>query len=294
MSGRAHSSARQRTAAGFTVVELVVTMTISVIVVAFSALFISTPVQGFIDQSRRGQLVDQANAALDRVARDIRRALPNSVRTRLSGGIAAVELLGTVDGARYREQPPGGPARVLDFAAADGSFNVIGRFDRISKPFSSTTHFLSIYNVGVPGADAYELTNVITPAGTQIDIAADSFGSEDRVSLSPPVRFSYGSPSRRIFLVDGVVTYLCDPTTGLLRRYSGYDIALNQSARDSHAELMAAGASVAVLADLVSSCRFDYAPGTAERAGLVTLELDLSDQGETVTLLTQVHVDNAP
>ncbi len=83
----------------------------------------------------------------------------------LRRGVAALEMLSTVDGARYRAQPPGTAAQILDFAAADGSLNVLGPFTQVTKPFSSTSHYLAVYNVGVPGADAYELANVITPAG---------------------------------------------------------------------------------------------------------------------------------
>ena len=48
------------------------------------------------------------------------------------------------------------------------------------------------------------------------------------------------------------------------------------------------------MANQVSSCSYGYTAGTAERAGLVTLEIVVSAQGETVSLLSQVHVDNAP
>jgi MSHA biogenesis protein MshO len=281
-------------ARGFTIIELVVTMTISVIVVAFAALFISGPVQGFTDQSRRLRLVDAADSALQRMSRDVRRALPNSVRTAASGGAAALELLGTIDGARYREQPPGVADQILDFTTADGAFNVIGPFTQIVKPFSSTGYYLAIYNVGVPGADAYALSDVITPAGTQIDIASDTPAGEDRVTLSPPFRFAYGSPTRRVYLVDGPVSYICDPLAGTLRRFTGYAVAQNHADRDTAAELLGAGASEALMADRVTSCTFSYAPGTAERAGMLTLSLGIGEQGETISLLAQVHVDNVP
>ena len=45
-------------AAGFTLIELIVTMTITVIVVSFLAYFISAPIRGFNDQVRRAELVD--------------------------------------------------------------------------------------------------------------------------------------------------------------------------------------------------------------------------------------------
>jgi MSHA biogenesis protein MshO len=279
---------------GFTLIELVVTLVISTIVIGFVALFISGPVQGFADQSRRVRLVDAADAALDRIGRDIRRSLPNSVRTTTAGAVTALEILSTVDGARYRAQPPGIAEQILDFAVADDSFNVLGGFTQIAKPFSSPSYFLAVYNVGVPGASAYEGANVITPAGTTITIAADGATGEDRVLLASPFRFAYASPTQRVFLVDGPVTYLCDTLLGTLTRYQGYGIETDQSAVDTHGELLAAGATASLMANQVSSCSFAYTAGTAERAGLVTLQIVVSAQGETVSLLSQVHVDNVP
>lgn len=282
-------------ARGFTLIELVVVIVLSAIVISFMAMFISGPVQGYTDQVRRAALVDVTDNSLRRMARDIRRALPNSIRVTTAGAVVAIEMINTVDGVRYRERPPpANPARILDFSAADDSFNTIGEFTAISKPFSSTQHYLSIYNVGVPGADAYELANVITPPGTQIDIAADALGGEDSVNLSPAFRFAYGSPQQRIFLVDGPVSYLCDPLSGTLTRYAGYSIAASQSQRDSAGELLGAGASSAVVANQVSACNMAYAPGTSQRAGLVSLQLAASDSGETISLLHQVHVNNVP
>ncbi len=283
-----------RTQQGFTLVELVVTLVISTIVVAFVSMFISGPVQGFTDQARRVRLVDAVDAALERIGRDVRRSLPNSVRTTSSGGVVALEMLSTVDGARYRAQPPGGDPQILSFASPDASWNVLGPFTQIAKPFSSSSHYLAIYNVGVPGADAYALANVITPAGTTIGISADGATGEDRVTLDAPFRFAYPSPTQRIFLVDGPVTYLCDTVAGTLLRYHGYAIQASQSAVDTHAELLARGATASLMANQVRSCAFTYAPGTAERAGLVSLQIAVSAQGESVSLLSQIHVANVP
>ena len=280
---------------GFTLVELVITIVLSTIVVSFMAMFISGPVASYTDQSRRAELVDLAENSLRRVARDIRRALPNSVRLNLSGSIVALELLSTVDGARYRDRPPpGSPSKRLQFSAPDDAFNSIGIFRNIARPFSSNEHFLSIYNVGVPGANAYDLTDVITPPGTQIDIDADAIPGEDNVRISPPFKFAYASPGQRMFLVDGPVTYLCDNAAGTLTRYSDYAIASDQTDRNSDSELLAAGADATLIANKVNTCSMAYAPGTAQRAGLVSVALAVTDSGETVSLLHQVHVDNVP
>ena len=58
------------------------------------AVFISRPMQGIIDTTRRAGLADAADTALRRMSRDIHRALPNSVRVTQSGSswyIAQVE-----------------------------------------------------------------------------------------------------------------------------------------------------------------------------------------------------------
>ena len=280
---------------GFTLIELVVVIVLSTIVVSFMAMFIVVPVQGYVDQVRRVELVDVAENSLSRIARDIHRALPNSIRITSSGSVVALEMINTVDGVRYREQPPpDDDTKQLNFSAADDAFNSVGVFTGVSKPFSSSSHYLSVYNVGVPGANAYELVNVITPPGTQINIDTDAIAGEDNVTLSPAFQFAYGSPSRRIFLVDGPLSYLCDLSAGTLTRYWGYSITGSQSNRDSAAELVAAGASDTLVADHVSACSLAYAPGTSQRASLVTLQIAVTDTAETISLLHQVHVNNAP
>lgn len=284
----------RRSQRGFTLVELVVTITLTTIVISFMAMFVAGPVRSYNDQTRRAELVDVAENSLRRIARDIRAALPNSVRVASTGGAVALEMLNTIDGVRYRDRPPGNPTKRLRFSGPDNAFNSVGQFNGITRPFSSATHYLSIYNVGVPGANAYELANVITPPGTRIDIDADSIADEDNVRMTPAYQFAFASPGQRVYLVDQPVSYICDPATGTLARYTGYSITANHADRDSGGELLGAGASATLVADNIASCSVTYTPGTAQRSGLVTLAMSVSDSGETVSLLHQVHVDNVP
>jgi MSHA biogenesis protein MshO len=114
------------------------------------------------------------------------------------------------------------------------------------------------------------------------------------VTLSPAFRFAYGSPGQRIFLLDGPVTYLCDPLAGTLVRYAGYSIAGSQAARDSDSELLSAGASRATISNEIETCSMAYAPGTSQRAGLVSMQLAVAESGEVVSLQHQIHVSNVP
>jgi MSHA biogenesis protein MshO len=278
---------------GFTLIELVITIALSAVVVSFMAMFMVAPMTAYSAGLRRADLVDAADSALRFMARDVRAAVPNSVRTGGSGSIRALELLASVDGARYRDGGPlTDPSRELDFSAADGAFATTVPFGYISLPFSSTSHYLVIYNVGVPGADAYSMANVITPAGTQISITAGSTANENLVTLSPAFRFAWGSPGKRLYLVSGPVSYLCDTGAGTLTRYTGYALSATQPV--TAAALLAAGATPARVAADVGSCQFTYTPGTAARSGLATMALQLSRSGEQVQLLHQVQLVNSP
>lgn len=260
---------------GFTLIELIVVIVIAGILTALGGALIVRPVTGYVDLARRTRLVDQAEMALRRMQRDIRQALPNSVR--IDSSKQSLELLHTVDGGRYRSQDdPALPGDdVLDFGIADSSFDVLG--DLRSAP--SAGQELVIYNISTSGAigNAYW--------GTPDNLATvDATSSVNHVVLNPAYAFAHSSPYQRFFLLDGPVTYSCEG--GVLNRYSGYAKTVSQS--------VSPGGSVAVVTRGVTSCRFEYNPGAGQRAGLVTLAIGLSEAGETINLLHQIHVVNAP
>jgi MSHA biogenesis protein MshO len=278
---------------GFTLIEMVVTIAVGAVVVAFMAMFIVMPMNAYTAQTRRAGLVDASDSALRFMARDIRSALPNSVRVAASGTVTALELLATADGARYQDNGPlSNPALALDFTTADAAFATTVPFTQLTLPFSSSAYYLSIYNVGVPGANAYQMTNVITPAGTTITVSAGGAPNQNLVTLNPPFQFAYGSPEKRVYLVSGPVSYLCDTSAGTLTRYSGYTISSTQPT--SAAALSGAGAASALVAANVASCSFTYSAGTAQRNALATLSLQIAQSGESVQLLNEVQVVNAP
>jgi len=285
------SHASQR---GFTLIELVITIVVGSIVVAFMAMFIVIPMNAYSAQTRRAQLVDDADSALRFMGRDIRSSLPNSVRVTSSGSVWAIEFLATLDGARYVD---GGPltnaALALDFTQNDGAFSTSVPFTQLSLPWSSSSAYLSIYNVGVPGANAYEMANVITPPGTAITVSAGSTANQNLVTLSPSFQFAYGSPGKRVYLVSGPVSYLCDTGAGTLTRYSGYNISSAQPA--SAGTLTTNGATASLVAgDVGSLCQFTYSAGTAQRNALITLTLQLTQSSESVQLLYEVQLVNSP
>lgn len=293
MRGTATRIKARRGMRGFTLIELVITIAVGSVVVAFMGMFIVMPMNAYTAQTRRASLVDASDSALRFMSRDVRSALPNSVRVTSSGTVTALELLATADGARYQDNGPvANPALALDFTAADGAFATTVPFTQLSLPFSSSAYYLSIYNIGVPGANAYQMTNVITPAGTTITVSAGATPNQNLVTLNPAFQFAFGSPQKRVYLVSGPVSYLCDTAAATLTRYSGYTISSAQPTNAS--SLIAAGASAALVAANVAACAFTYSQGTAQRNALATLSVQITQSGESVQLLNEVQVVNAP
>lgn len=261
---------------GFTLIEAIVAIVITGIAAAMVALYVRVPVQSYLDAARRSELTDTADTALRRMARDLRLALPNSVR--VTGGNLIMEFLQTRTGGRYRVAPAtAGGGDPLDFTAADTSFGVIGPDITMAAGDQ-----IVIYNLGIPGADAYEGNTAATHNRRPY---TGSPGTVSNVLISSG-DFPFDSPGHRFHVVDTPVTYRCDLGSGTLTRHWSYSISAAQQA--------APGGSSARLADNVTGCIFDYTPGVTQRSGLVSMRITLSKNNETVTLYHEIHVNNVP
>jgi MSHA biogenesis protein MshO len=262
---------------GFTLIELVMVIVIVGILSTMTTNILTLPVKSYMDLERRTTLVDSAEITLRRMQRDIRRALPNSIR--ITGG-TAIEFLHTTDGGRYRAKPDvSDPASdILDFTSAGTSFDVMGALT--SVPSGE----LVIYNLGSTLADAYAGNNRETIANT-------STINSITLSPAPLTPFPFQSPQQRFFVVDTPITYSC--ASGELRRYDN-TIDASYSISSTAPSLASLNYKLQAKANTLS-CLFSYAAGTATRAGLVTLEITLTDEaGESARLIHQVHVDNLP
>lgn len=265
---------------GFTLVEMIMVIVITGIIGGIVAVFLNKPIQEYIDVGRRADMTDIADTASRRIARDLRLALPNSVRvTGTCNGSAAcfLEFLPTKGGGRYRAAlaatAPVGD--ILDFTVADTSFDVLVG----TLPAFAAGDQVVVYNLGIGGADAY--------AGNNRSAWNSNTASNVKISAK---QFRFESPAARFQVISTPVSYVCDPVGGTLTRYWGYAI---QSSQPNTVPI--AGASSALLAKNVSSCSFSYSPNVvAQRSGLVTMNLGITESGETVTLYSAAHVSNVP
>lgn len=290
-----------RRRSGISTIEMVTVIAVTGILSVGLAGILRHPMQGYAAVSRRAELVDLADLALLRMSRDLRMALPNSVRVSADGTV--VELLHVSAGARYRAEP-GVNASARDHTAAsdwlsfggDASWNLIGRMSGLSFTYGTALDAgtrVAIYSTGSDvwsAAAANTSPSIISASTNRVTLVDD--GDEDQIILASAHRFSLGSPRGRLYLVDTPVTYLCDAASATLWRVDRYAVSASQATSLS-ASPLSAGAAARV-ADRVERCAFDYVPGTPSRSGLVTLEVVIASDGERVRLLQQVPIPNAP
>ena len=273
----------RRAARGFTLVEMVVAISISAMVVLFVAMFLAAPLGAFEAQSRRNQMVGDITAAWPRMQDDLSKALPNSVRTHVNGNYVVIEMLKVAGVTRYTSALGGN-----NFDAAGTVNGVFRGAGLVPNPPAATAYFFSVN----PGQSVYTLGNSMVRTPVQWTTTGTGAGV---VTLTTPPAFAFGSPRNRAYLVSGPVTYLCDLRAAqrTLRRYEGYALAAAQTSRDAPNEF-AAGTNT-LIARGVTGCRFDASDqNLTNKAQTVSVLLTTTSNNDTVTLLHEARSEYVP
>ena len=276
---------------GFTLIELIMVIVIMGVIGGMVSVFMKGPIDAYLDSARRAALTDVADTVVRRMTRDIQRSLPNSIRT---SGTNCLEFIPTKTGGRYRaEAESPGVGDFLDFSTADTSFNMLGlnsalpTDQRISP--GPPADVIVVYNLGIPGSDAYTTTGSSINATTVTSVGgAGTTATETNIGISAR-QFPLASGSYRFHVVPGgelMVSYVCSAST--LRRTAS-------SAFTTTASCPATGSIVASNIDCTGSW-FNYAGSDLQRNALVSMVLKVSDSssGESVSLQHEVHVSNTP
>jgi len=301
---------------GFTLVEMIMVIVITGIIGGIVAMFLKAPIQQYMDVARRAELTDIADTAVRRMARDVRIAVPNSVRTAGCGGTPCVEFLPTRDGGRYRANvdstddvcpETASDDDVLSFSSNDTCFEILGpeiTFASGVAPDYAGADRIVVGSTQSDGKPAYDNTETgILRAYTGV---GGSRSMVDIVGVQFPAFAELDS--QRFAVVPGdqqAVTYACVGTLGTLNanqdgqaklmRYWGYGFHSEQqtpTAIAAHTSPITAH-SEAVLADKVSACEITYEVPN-QRFGLLAVRLTLTSNNEHVTLYNEIHVNNAP
>lgn len=296
---------------GFTLVELIVVIVLIGILAVGGSQFIILPFEAFQDIERRQEITDSIEMTFRRMSRDIQRGLPNSLRLSCVDAAdmviacdsvdverTSIEVMNTLDGARYRDETGGGFTDlddVLDFTTDDAEFNVFGTFNNLTPGSISTDARIAIYNTTEDiylSALSDANPSIVSPSTTTLSLANDT--TEQKLTLSTAHQFLLESPSQRLFIIDNSVVYICDEDSEQITRHIGNGFEEFAVAQNSIGELTANGYSNALVSQNVTNCEFSYDAGSSTRTGLVSINIEITLDDETANLLHQIHVFNAP
>jgi MSHA biogenesis protein MshO len=272
---------------GFTLIEMITVIVLLGIIAGIMTPFIAKAMQAYTHSKARAMLVAKGRLSLERLAREVRQAVPNSLSV-LSAG-TGIEFARSRAGGRYVE-------RFDDFG---------NEFSRMNRRFRKNAMLSELYLAGVNmnyvAGDVLVIGNTspaelqaATTATTVSGIAATTAtgGGNDGTSNGQILsfsakRFTVESPGRHFAIVDQTVEI--GLSAGGLRWFtatglSNYDGAVDWSSADP------------LLTDGVSAVSFTYAPGTPQSTGVLRVDLQLADAttGQNIRLYREIHVRNTP
>lgn len=240
---------------------------------------LSSGVQAYVDVARRDDLAQQGRYAVERMTRELRNALPGSVRVSSSGGANAVqclEFVPIVAASSYLDLP---------VSAAAGSFEAVA-FSFV--PQAGSTYYAAVYTSSASDVYAAAPNNALRA----ISSVSPAAGDKRTINFVSPSQFPQASPQRRLYIVAGPVSFCA--RNNLLSRHSNYAYSATQSLPPSNGITLAR--NIRIAENGASYSIFDFTPGALQRSGTVQMDLRFSanvGESEWVKFSHSVFLRNA-
>ena len=254
---------------GFTLIEMVVTIVLIGIIGVGITNFIGRSTQGMMDIAERQQLANIGWIVSEKVSRELRQALPNSIR--INDGGSCVEFVPIIAGTAYLTVPILTAANNFE-TVPFSSYSVNTTQDRVVVYPNTIT---DLYSLSAQGAISGLVTS--TPAGTTTGAIT--------INLAANHQFLTDSPTNRLYIVQDPVMYCFD--SGFLYRYSeyGYNSTLATSGLSNQT----------VMGNRLSVGSFTYSLGTLLRSAVVGMAFNgTGDNGASQAINQEVQIRNVP
>lgn len=267
-----------RRSQGFTLIELIMGIVILGIVAVISTQFVSQSSEGYQTTAERQKLAVAASVASEKLSRELREAVPNSIRVLSATSMNCVEFLPALAVTDYLD---------ATLATSVSSISAVGIGE-------SVTAQVAVYPI-----DSSELYSPANPGTLTTGSATLPAGpGAVTINLSAAHRFTEDAPSRRLYMVGSATAYCHLASSDQLQRYTGYSASANVSGLP--AALASASSRAVVVADLdtaaANRAQFNYNVPTLNRNAVVTMKLAMHDpvSGERFRFSQEVQIRNVP
>ncbi|WP_261883104.1 PilW family protein [Vibrio pelagius] len=251
-------------------------MVVSIILLGIVGLFSGEVIRQslvlYSDVEARSLLIQQGRFATERLRRELREAVPNSVVTNLSG--SCVEFFPIVNSGIYTNLPTTSPSNIL---RALPFIDAGDKGDRITV--YPTSNFQLRDNIALNDNQVAILEN-------DIDFSPSISSTMIDIEFTSSTTFGNNSPANRFYIYSQPVAF-CIVGDELLR-YEAYD--MNRTLEPGDTTL---GSGVALVDSLIDA-NFVAQEAQLQRNGLVKIELMLANNGEVIRFDDDALVYNTP
>lgn len=266
--------------AGFTLIEMVTVILILGIIVVGISSFVILGTRIFVESSAVDQVLSQSRFGIERMTRDIRRAVPNSMRvlTATDGSYQCLELLPISASTSYIDAPffPQSVQNTLTAIKSVRSINAVQSV--LIYPLTAS----EVYN-----------PQGLTAKRFLVQSVAES-GDLLTITLTQSIRFTEASPIKRLYVAQSPLSYCFINTAGNvdLRLYQQYGY---KAVQPSPADM---GNGVLMAQNITNTLTINPAiiltPATLVTNAIVHLQPRFRVNGETFQYQHQVQVMNVP
>jgi MSHA biogenesis protein MshO len=252
--------ALRKNAAGFTLIEMITVIIIIGTLSAAISTYVKFSTEIYTNSTAREQLSTSVRFALERFSRDVRNALPNSLRLTNDDGDRCLELTPIVESTTYTKIP-------VPPASMSNSVEVISFNTAFDSDWQIVVYPLKPADVYPPiPSNIDKIHDVASIAQTNAD--------EWIITLDKQVHFAEQSPTQRLYFVDSndTVTYCLQGNT------------LTRNATLIAPEIVNAD----------SAPPFEILAATLQRNAMVQINLILQKNNETITFNHEIQVLNVP
>lgn len=275
---------------GFTLIEMVMVIVLLGVIGGILTPFILKAMQAYMGSKARAELVGKGRLAMERLSREVRQAVPNSLS--VLGGGTGIEFARARAGGRYVE-------RFDDFGP---------EFSRNNFRFRRNANLTNLYTTYAENGDGSRLsfmagdtlvigntspailqagTSAVALTGMANTTVVGDGTANGQILTSGGHQFLVESPGKHFHIVDQSIEVGLVANNLRWHTSSGladYDGGVDYDATDP------------TLVNGVTGVTFTYSPGTPQSTGVLRVDMQLTDISgtETIRLYHEIHVRNTP
>jgi MSHA biogenesis protein MshO len=280
---------------GFSLVELILVIILLGIVSTLSLGFLRNGAEMYAQSADRERLLSQSRFVIERLTRELRNALPNSVR--ISNDGLCVEFIPLKFAGRYTELPGVNAATALDMTFFSGQSNSVTNFSSLI----AEGDFITVY----PTQPEHYYSKNRTLELKAATAVAESSGQRVTLEFNSAtlIGFPQASPNQRFFIWDFPVRYclVAKPAATNIYLHDIYrfdDYGLLQQLPQVSDLGSAAGSLMAtdVFFNPSQSLKpFSYEDGVLKRSSVVHVVLSFSSNfSDDLFFNQEIHIPNVP